>query len=240
MKHPVMRVVAALMVCLFVVPSFGADEPNQPPMNPEVQKLMDRLAADIDKLAVALPENATDAEKSKLTEEFAMLKTFTKGVLLPLCVNKVFVQEVAAQNAKGVSLADIQAIDKQWMEAEDELPIQAEKMNNACALEIKKIAKTLPILGETFVMDNQGANVGQNALTSDYWQGDEAKWKESYKDGKGGVDFGKRQLDKSTNVVDQKISLPVIDEQGKVIGAVCFGVKVELLAQTPMASNAGK
>ena len=125
---------------------------------------------------------------------------------------QVFVQEVAGQNGKNVSLEDIQKIDTQWKEAEDELPIQAEIMSNACAQEIRRIAKGMPILSETFVMDNQGANVGQNALTSDYWQGDEAKWKNSYKDARGGIDVGKRKLDKSTNVVDQKVSLPIISE----------------------------
>jgi len=240
MKHTMMILTAATMVCLSTTSLFAADEPNQPAVNPEVQKLMDRLAGDVDKLALALPENATEAEKGKLTEEFTLLKNFVKSTLLPLCVNKVFVQEVIAQNAKGATLAEIQAIDKQWSEAEDELPIQTEKLSNACAQEIKKITKKFPVLGETFVMDNQGANVGQNALTSDYWQGDEPKWKESYKEAKGGVDLGKRQLDKSTDVVDQKVSLPVIDEQGKVIGAICFGVKVELLSQTAVASDSGK
>jgi hypothetical protein len=232
-----MILVTAIVTCPFVAPAFGGDEPNQPAVNPEVAKLMERLTADLDKLAVALPEDATDEDKTKFAEEFKQLKAFTKTTLLPLCTNKVFVQEVASQNARQIPLTDIQKIDKEWNDAEDELPIQAEKLSNACALEIKKIAKTLPVLGETFVMDNQGANVGQNALTSDYWQGDEPKWKESYKQAKGGIDIGKRQFDKSTNIVDQKVSLPIINEQGQVIGAVCFGVKIELLGQTAVASG---
>ena len=126
MKHTMMILAAAMTICLSTTSLFAADEPNQPAVNPEVQKLMDRLAGDVDKLAIALPENTTEAEKGKLTEEFALLKSFVKGTLLPLCANKVFVQEVIAQNTKGVALAEIQAIDKQWSEAEDELPIQAD------------------------------------------------------------------------------------------------------------------
>jgi hypothetical protein len=237
MRQKMMVVTVVALACLLVAPVLGADDPNDKQVNPEVKKLVERLTADIDKLAVPLPENATDEDKAKLTEEFDLLRSFVKVKLVPLCTNKVFAQEVNGQNAKQVSLEEIQKIDKQWAEAEDELPIQAEKMSNGCAKEITKIVKTLPVLGETFVMDNQGANVGQNALTTDYWQGDEAKWKNSFKDGKGGIDIGKRQLDKSTNVVDQKVSLPIIDEQGKVIGAVCFGVKVESLNQVAVASN---
>jgi uncharacterized phage infection (PIP) family protein YhgE len=37
------------------------------------------------------------------------------------------------------------------------------------------------------VKDNKGLNVGQSDVTSDYWQGDEAKWKKSYKMGAGAV-----------------------------------------------------
>jgi len=238
MKQLVMGVaVVALVACLSASLVFAADEANDKPVNPEVKKLVEKLTADIDGLAPVLPDDVKEEDKAKLAEEFDLLKAFVKVRLVPLCTNKTFAQEVSGQNAKQVSLDEIKKIDEEWKSAEDELPIQAEKTSNNCAKEIFKVAKQLPVLSETFVMDNQGANVGQNALTSDYWQGDEAKWKNAFKDGKGGIDVGKRQLDKSTNVVDQKVSLPIIDEQGKVIGAVCFGVKVEALTQVMVASN---
>ncbi len=235
MKRHVMKVVVAV-ICL-AVPLVGAEEQATEPVNPEVTKLIAKLTAEIDQLAPILPDGVSEEDKGKFTEEFSLLKNYIKTTLMPLCTNKVFAQEIARQNAQSISLEEIQKIDKQWAEAEDELPIQAEKMGNACAQEIKRVAKAVPVLGETFVMDNQGANVGQNALTSDYWQGDEPKWKNSYKDGKGGIDVGKRQLDKSTNVVDQKVSLPIVNEEGKVIGAVCLGVKVEMLKQVAVASD---
>ncbi|MBN1765801.1 MAG: hypothetical protein JW860_11125 [Sedimentisphaerales bacterium] len=152
------------------------------------------------------------------------VKAFTKSILMPLCTNPVFVKEVAAQNAKNISLDDIKAIDEEWKNAEDELPVHQEKLGNACGRETQKIVEMLPMIREMFVMDNQGANVGQNALTSDYWQGDEAKWQNSYKDGQGGVDIGEVEFDKSANLELQQISLPIIDNNAQVIGAVCFGI----------------
>ena len=157
------------------------------------------------------------------------VKAFAKTTLLPHCSNTVFVTAVKEHNAKKMSLDDIKKTDQQWVDAEEELPIHKELMENACAKEIHKIAGSHSAIGEVFVMDNQGANVGQNALTSDYWQGDEPKWQNSFNGGKGGVDISKETLDKSTNVVDQKVSLPIIDADGKVIGAVCWGVKVSSL-----------
>ena len=176
-----------------------------------------------------LPEDASGDDKARLEGEFESLRAFVKASLIPLLDNKIWAAEVAKQNAQGVSLDEIKSIDTQWTEAEEELDIHVEKMSNACAKEIQKICEKIPALGEVFVMDNQGANVGQNALTSDYWQGDEAKWKNSFKNGEGGVDVGSRKYDRSSGVVDQKVSLPIIDEQGKVIGAVCFGIKVDQL-----------
>ena len=188
MMYKVMIAAAVLAVCLVVTPALADGESNAEQVNPEVTKLIDRLTADVDALTAKLPEDATDDDKARLTEEFDLLKSFIKAKLVPLCTNRVFAKEVAGQNAKGTSLDEIQAIDEQWKNAEEELPIHVEMMGNDCAKEIAKIVKQLPVLGETFVMDNQGANVGQNALTSDYWQGDEAKWKNSYKEAKGGVD----------------------------------------------------
>jgi hypothetical protein len=155
------------------------------------------------------------------------VKGFAKERLLPLCTNPVFVREVKAQNAKKTPLSEIQALDKQWSAAEDELPIQKDRLSNACAKEAKRVAEELKVVTEIFVMDNQGANVGQNEMTSDYWQGDEPKWQNSYKGGQGGVDVSDRKFDKSANAEDQKISLPIIDEAGAVIGAVCIGLKAD-------------
>jgi hypothetical protein len=181
--------------------------------SPKAKSLIERLAREID-------ANAKASEK---------VKAFARTTLLPQCANPVFVRAAAAQNAKETTLEKIKQLDAQWVAAEDELPIQAELMSNACAQEIKKFANASPAISETFVMDNQGVNVGQNALTSDYWQGDEPKWTNAYNDGKGGVDVSANALDKSTNQVLQRVSLPLIDAEGRVIGAVSFGLMVDRL-----------
>jgi hypothetical protein len=62
--------------------------------------------------------------------------------------------------------------------------------------------------------------------TSDYWQGDEAKWQKSFNGGKGAVFFDERKFDSSAKAVIIQVSVPVID-QGKVIGALTVGVKAE-------------
>jgi len=172
------------------------------------------------RLAAAIDANATIDAK---------VKPFAKQKLVPLITDEALVREVKAQNAKKVPLADIQAVDKAWMAAESELPIQKEKLSNPCAEAIRGIAKGLPALREIFAMDDQGANVGQNNLTSDYWQGDEDKWLKSFAGGKGGVDVGKAKFDKSANTTQQQVSLPLVDKDGTVVGAITFGVAIDAL-----------
>ncbi len=154
------------------------------------------------------------------------VKAFTVKELIPLTTEPVWVAEVKAQNAKKTPMDEIRRIDAEWQAAEAELPIQREKSNNRCAVSLKEVLKRLNVVRESFVMDDQGANVGQNSLTSDYWQGDEDKWQKSFNGGKGGVDVGKVKFDKSANTNLQQVSLPIIAEDGTVIGAVTFGIDV--------------
>ena len=156
------------------------------------------------------------------------VKAYTKKSLLPLCTNTILVKETKAQNNKKMSLDEIKKIDREWQDAEDELPVQKEKLTNLCARELKRIVSATTLV-EVFVMDNQGAVVGENSLTSDYWQGDEEKWTNSYNGGKGGLDVSKVKFDKSANQSLQQVSLPVIDEAGKVIGAITCGIPVNKL-----------
>ena len=182
------------------------------------------LAEDVAALRVRL---AAEIDANTLID--AKVKAFAKDKLVALICNEVLVREAKAQNAKKVPLADIQAQDKAWTAAENELPIQKEKLSNAAAEAIRGLAKSLPALREVFAMDDQGANIGQNNLTSDYWQGDEDKWKKSFAERKGGVDVGKPKFDKSAAATLQQVSLPLVDADGTVVGAITFGVAIEAL-----------
>jgi len=159
----------------------------------------------------------------------AKTKAYAIKNLLPLSTNALFVKETTAQNAKKMPLDEIKRIDAEWMKAESQIPIQKEKLNNATAAELRKISGKLTAVLEAFVMDDQGGVVGENNLTSDYWQGDEEKWTGSFNNGKGGVDVGKEKFDKSANATIQQISLPIVGKGGKVIGAVTWGVAVSKL-----------
>ena len=197
--------------------------------DPKVEALLAKLKADVEASKPKIKDGATDDEKKTAEERHTKMQKLVVEKLLTLCTNPVFVKETQAQNDKKMTAEEIKKIDDEWQKAEEELPIQKEKMTNTCAKEIIKLVKDLRVIGETFVMDNQGGNVGQNALTSDYMQGDESKWQKSYNEAKGGVDIAEPKFDKSANTVEQKVSLPIIDPVGNVVGAICWGIRVDQL-----------
>ncbi len=79
---------------------------------------------------------------------------------------------------------------------------------------------------EMFLTDNQGANVAAFPLTSDYWQGDEAKFINAFNNGDGKVYIGDLEFDESTKVNAIQISVPV-NYGNKAIGVLVIGVKVD-------------
>lgn len=88
----------------------------------------------------------------------------------------MLVAAVIAQNEKNVSLDEIKELDAQWQAASDLTPFMRDLMQNEAARELVTLEQTEPYFLEVFVMDNQGALVALTNKTSDYWQGDEAKW----------------------------------------------------------------
>jgi hypothetical protein len=138
----------------------------------------------------------------------------------------IIVKAVKDQNAKKVKLADIQATDKEWMGGKN--TVSSVMLGNDCSKHLRELIAKNPTYSETFVMDDQGTNVCMSERTSDYWQGDEAKWQKSFNGGKGGTFIDERKYDSSAKAILAQVSVPVYDGT-KVIGAITIGVKVDAL-----------
>lgn len=147
----------------------------------------------------------------------------------------VVIDAIKAQNAEnaGLGQADIDALDAQWRaetSAASRPMIDEVLANDLSKFLMQKSEESEGLMTEIFVMDNKGLNVGQSGVTSDYWQGDEAKWQQTYSVGPDAVHFGEVELDESTQTYQSQLSLPVVDPaDGSVVGAVTVGINVELL-----------
>ncbi|OIQ49036.1 hypothetical protein BerOc1_00955 [Pseudodesulfovibrio hydrargyri] len=149
-----------------------------------------------------------------------------EGQLAALGSDPVIVEAVKAQNAKGMSLAEIQAMDEKWMNTPGVDPFMKALMDSELGKHLRTLQESKDYYAEIFVMDNQGANVGMTDKTSDYWQGDEAKFQKSFSNGAGAIFVDEVEFDDSTQAYLVQVSVPVVDG-GKAIGAITFGIDVD-------------
>jgi hypothetical protein len=131
---------------------------------------------------------------------------------------------VKAQNAKRVSLKTIQALDADWIAGKAETLVK-QTTGGSCAAHLRQLTAANGAYGEVFVMDDQGALVCANEKTSDYWQGDEAKWQRAFNNGKGEVFIDRPRYDDSASRNLAQISVPVIDN-GRAIGVITVGLSL--------------
>lgn len=163
----------------------------------------------------------------------AELKAVAESKIKTWSQNPVVIAAIKAQNQKHSSMAEAEIIklDKKWRaetSASDKPFINSILANELSAFLKGEKKKSGGLFTEIFVMDNKGMNVGQSDITSDYWQGDEAKWKKTYLVGANAVHIGKVKKDESTQTFQSQVSLSISDG-GKVIGAVTVGVNMDEL-----------
>lgn len=149
-----------------------------------------------------------------------------ESTLAKIGSDPVIVAAVKAQNAKGQTLDQIKAMDKKWKATAGVADYMKAIMESGCAQHLRKMQDGAEYYAEIFVMDNQGANVAMTDKTSDYWQGDEAKFQKSFAGGKGSVFVDEVEFDDSAQSYLCQVSVPVMDG-GKAIGAITFGIDVD-------------
>jgi len=179
-----------------------------------MRRLIGVLAIAFAPLALA---QSADAIQKRLEAEATKLQAWT--------ADKTIVAAVAAQNAQHLTMAEIERRDKEWIAGHVDSLVK-QSITGPCADRLRQLASASPAYGESFVMDNQGAIVCANMKTSDYWQGDEAKWQKSFNGGKGAVFIDRPRMDDSAKEHLAQVSLPIRDASGKVIGAMTVGIKL--------------
>ena len=165
----------------------------------------------------------------------APMRDFASNTVASWISNPMVVEAVKAQNVAHANLTqdEIDKLDKQWRAetGSSDRPlideVLAKKLSDFL-LEAKDGSQGL--VTEVFVMDNKGLNVGQSDVTSDYWQGDEAKWQKTYLAGPDGMFIDEVEQDESTQTFQSQLSMSIVDPAtGKVIGAITVGVNIDAL-----------
>jgi hypothetical protein len=171
---------------------------------------------------------ASDAHVAPMTD-------YANATVKQWVADNTVIQAVKAQNAKhaGLSQADIDNMDKDWRAQTDasSKPMIDAVLANALSNFLRQHKDASQgIVTEVFVMDNRGLNVGQSDVTSDYWQGDEAKWQKTFQAGANGFFIDEVEMDESTQTFQSQVSVSIVDPAtGEVIGAITVGVNIDAL-----------
>ncbi len=139
---------------------------------------------------------------------------------------------VQSQNARhaDVDSARIEALDQQWVaerEAADK-PLIAATLSSPLSVYLTRVqAQAQGVYYEVFVTDDKGLNVGQSAITSDYWQGDEAKFQKTFPISADAVFIDEAEWDGQLNIWRAQLNLTIADESGsQAIGAATIEINL--------------
>ncbi len=164
-----------------------------------------------------------------------VVKDYADANIMPWISDSAVVAAIKAQNEANANLSqsDIDALDKQWRAGVDggDTNLIDNVLGNSLSdfLRDKQIASN-GIITEIFVMDAKGLNVGQSDVTSDYWQGDEGKWKKTYGSGDAAAVFvDEPEKDESTQMLQSQVSMTIADTSGAPIGAITIGINLDAL-----------
>ena len=173
------------------------------------------------------------ATASSANEFEPAIRSYLDTEIMGWAADPVLVDAIRAQNTQhaGLTQADIDTMDQTWR-AEVGTPgsaLIAGVLENAAAEFLRgRVDAAGGMITEVFIMDAHGLNVAASAVTSDYWQGDEEKFSETYPKGPGAVHISEVEFDESSQTYQSQVSVAIIDPAtSEVVGAMTVGLNAE-------------
>lgn len=154
--------------------------------------------------------------------------------------NPVVEISMTAQNKKYANITqdEIDALDKQWRaeRKEQDQPLIAAILSSPLSSYLTQIqAASGGLFTEIFVMDAKGLNVGQSSITSDFWQGDEAKFQKTFPLGPKAVFVDEAERHEETKTWRAQVNLTIANAAQEPIGAVTVEYNLTELSRRRMA-----
>lgn len=140
-----------------------------------------------------------------------------------LAADPEIMRALRSKNNGGETAEEIQRKDKEWTQ-NPQFALRKSLTNSACGQRLRELTKADANVVEVILMDKNGANVCVSHETTDYWQGDEAKFQKTFGETKD-VFVDEARLDQSTGVYSIQISVLVRDGMAKA-GALTLGLRV--------------
>lgn len=178
-------------------------------------------------LVLVLAPAALLAQGTAAVKQTALARVTLAG---QIAADATIRKAVAAKNAEHESRQTIEARDREWT-ANTASPMRKAHTGSDCARRLRELIATDPLVVEAIVMDERGANVCVSRETSDYFQGDEEKWRKPFVEGRP-VFVEEPAFDQSSGTYAVQLSVPVA-EGGRRVGALCLTLKVKKEAVAP-------
>lgn len=150
---------------------------------------------------------------------------------------------ILSQNERYSSLDEtsIIALDKQWRaeRKKADQPLISATLSNPLSVYLSRMqGRSLGLFSEIFIMDNNGLNVGQSSITSDFWQGDEAKFQKTYPKGIQASFIDTPEWDDKYRIWKTQLNITIANKSGeKPIGAATIEINLTELARRKLLIN---
>lgn len=126
--------------------------------------------------------------------------------------------------------AEVEALDTIWREQReaDVKPLIASTLSTPLSNYLTRIqAHSTGLIVEIIVVGNKGLNAGQSSITSDMWQGDEAKFQRTFGVGPGAVFVDEAEWHEGTGTWRAQLNLTIDDpDTGAAIGAATVEINL--------------
>ena len=144
--------------------------------------------------------------------------------LQQLAATEELIEAVRQQNAEPQTLAQLRLLDQTWQASAASDPLKQTLLAHPQSQRFAALHKTESHFNEWLLVDAKGGLVAAFPITSDYWQGDEDKWKKILEDGFDRY-VGAKTYDHSSGVNAVQLSVAVKDGD-MVIGVLVAGVRL--------------
>lgn len=183
---------------------------------------------------------ASTATAQDIGEYADEVEALAQGELQEWITDPVFVFAIREQNELFASMTpqEIEILDKAWIAENGRGPMIFDLLDRQGSIILRdRREMSQGVITEIILMDKYGLNVAISDPTTDYYQGDEAKYQETYLLGPEAVHVSEVEFDESTQKEQTQVSLTIVDpDTGEPIGAVTFGVDLQVLEKVSKES----
>tara|TARA_R110000796_G_scaffold127333_2_gene242476 strand:- start:22951 stop:24285 length:1335 start_codon:yes stop_codon:yes gene_type:complete len=144
---------------------------------------------------------------------------------------------VQAQNRRhqNLTIPDIMKLDQQWLDERgtQDSPLIDQVTSTELSQRLAEQQRdSNGLITEIIVTDRFGLNVGVSEITTDYWQGDEAKFSEAFFNRTNAIYEGQLEYDQSTQGYQVHISSQIRDPASdEIIGVLIIGLDIQRVLQ---------